>query len=110
MHSWNLRFWFQLICYSYFVTLNLALAFSKRAFSLYWVFSWTPGTSWGPLAPLGEHTPSAVSLWEALVTGIFISLVLAGSGYLHGLRKAALRGLTKIGGIDITVFMMGAEP
>lgn len=42
--------------------------------------------------------------------GIFISLVLAGSGYLHGLRKAALCGLTKIGGIDITVFMMGAEP
>lgn len=30
--------------------------------------------------------------------------------YLHRLRKAALRSLTEVEGIAITVFMMGAEP
>lgn len=41
---------------------------------------------------------------------MFISLVLVGSRYLHCLRKTALHILIKIGYIDITVFMMGAEP
>lgn len=34
VRSWNLRLQFQLICCLYFMTLNLALACSERAFSL----------------------------------------------------------------------------